>query len=101
MFDNGGSSLKVGAVTVATTQNTGLSVEYWADRCLDKILYVANDSASPIKDQALAFQDDLIKVIAYYMVQAVKSDRTTLYNLLLQQGEGEMAAMLLKLSGDR
>jgi len=96
MFDNGGSSLKVGAVTVATTQNTGLSVEYWADRCLDKILYVANDSASPIKDQAQAYKEDIRRVLVAYIGQAIKSDRTTLYNLLLRQSQGDMAEILRK-----
>jgi DNA-binding protein Fis len=88
---------EVGSLTVATTNNRGFPVEYWVDRCLDKIVYVADDSDSVIKDQAVAFKDDIRKVLHHYIANAVKSDRTTLYNLLLQQGETKMAEILRRL----
>jgi hypothetical protein len=96
MFDNGGGALKVGAVTVATTQNTGLSVEYWAGRCLDKILHVSDSNNSIISDQAHAYKEDIRRVLVAYIGQAIKSDRTTLYNLLMRQSQGDMAEILRK-----
>ena len=90
-------AMQVGGVKIVTTQNTGLSVEHWAERALDKIIWVGDGKASPIKDQAIAYKDDLRRVLVEYIGLAVKSDRTTLYNLLLKQGETEMAEVFRKL----
>jgi len=90
-------SATVGSVTVVTTQNTGLPVEHWAEQCLDKIVYIADNSDSLITQQARAFKDDIRKTIYYYMAQAIKSDRTTLYNLFVQQGHGDIAEILRRI----
>ena len=97
MLNNGGGISMSGTVSVATTQNTGLSVEYWADRCLERIIHVADDSDSFIKEQALAYQDSIRHVLIHYMTNAIKSDRTTLYNLFTQQGHNDMAEILRRL----
>ena len=97
MYNNGGGITQSGSVSVATTQNTGLSVEYWADRCLERIIHVADDSDSLIKEQAIAYQDSIRQVLIHYMTNAIKSDRTTLYNLFVQQGHNDMAEILRRL----
>jgi hypothetical protein len=97
MFDNGGGAAKPGAVTVKTTSGRGLSIEHWAERCLEKIIYVSPDSTSIIKEQAEAYRERIRTVLIYYMTQAIKSDRTTLYNLFAQQGHRDMAEILRKL----
>ena len=96
MLDSSGA-FKVGNVIVKTTQNRGFTAEEWAERCLEKIIYVASDSDSYIKDQAEAFKDLIRKVLVFYFKQAIKSDRTTLYNLFIQQGHRDMAEILRKL----
>ena len=83
---------------VVTTQNTGLSIEHWADRCLEKIVQVSDNSVSVIKDQAIAFREDIRHVINHYMTNAIKSDRTTLYNLFIKQGHKDMAEILRRLN---
>ena len=90
--------IQVGSVKVETTSHQGFSVEHWAERCLDRIVYVADGSDSIIKDQAIAFKEAIRGVLIHYMSHAIKSDRTTLYNLLLQQGETEMAELLRRLT---
>jgi hypothetical protein len=97
LFDNGGGFLEVGSVEVKTTENRGLTAEEWAERCLKHIVHVADDSESPIRDQAMAFKDDIRRVLVAYMKRAIQSDRTTIYNLLLQQNEREMAEIIRKL----
>ena len=97
MFDNGGGISRVGSVTAQTTSNTGLSIEYWADRCLEKIIHVGEDNDSVIKDQAIAYRESIRRVLIHYMTNAIKSDRTTLYNLFVQQGHQDMAEILRKL----
>lgn len=89
--------MQVGNVNVVTTSNTGLPVEHWADRCVEKIVYVADDKDSVIKEQAIAFREDVRQVVLIYMKNAIKSDRTTLYNMLLKQGEPKMAEILRRL----
>jgi uncharacterized protein CbrC (UPF0167 family) len=97
MFDNGGGAAKPGVVTVKTTSHTGLSIEHWADRCVEKIIYVSPVGTSIIKDQAEAYRENIRKVLTHYIAQAIKSDRTTLYNLFLRQGHQDMAEILRKL----
>lgn len=96
-FDNGGAGLEVGSVTVSATSNTGLPVEHWVERAMKHIIHVADGQPAPIRDQAYAFQDHIRTVVEYYIRQAIKSDRTTLYNLFLQQGHKDMAEILRKL----
>jgi len=86
--------MQVGQVKVVTTQNCGLTPEYWADRALEKIVYVAADSNPYIRDQAEAFKDSIRQVLIYYVKQAITSDRTTLFNLLQKQQQGDMAEIL-------
>jgi len=88
---------KVGSVNVKTTSHTGLSIEHWADRCLERIIYVAPESQSIIKEQAEAYREQIRTLLIYHMAQAIKSDRTTLYNLFLRQGHRDMAEILQKL----
>ena len=93
-----GATPKVGRVNVVTSDNGGLSVAHWADRLLNRIVHVADGSASPIKDQADAFKEDIRQACEYYMKAAIKSDRTTLHHTLVQQGEIEMAEIIRRIS---
>ena len=97
IFDNGGATSRVGSVTAQTTSNTGLSIEHWADRCLSHIIHVGDESNPLIKDQAIAYRESIRRVLIHYMTNAIKSDRTTLYNLFVQQGHQDMAEILRKL----
>lgn len=89
--------MEVGSVKVQTTQGRGLTPEEWAENCLQHIIHVGDQSIPAIRDQALAYRADIKKVLVKYITSAIKSDRTTLYNLLLQQGHKDMADILLKL----
>ena len=82
---------------VVTTQNTGLPIEHWANRCVEKIILVSEDSDSIIKQQAIEFREKIRGVLIHYMTNAIKSDRTTLYNLFIKQGHKDMAEILRRL----
>lgn len=92
-----GGLFQIGAVGVVTTNGRGFTAEEWAERCLRHIVYVADESESPIQAQAQAFKEDIRKVLIAYMKKAIQSDRTTLYHLLLERGEQEMAELIQKL----
>ena len=94
------TGLQVGRVTVATTSHTGLSVEHWTERIVDKIVFVAKQSNSITHQQAVEYKDNIRQIIGIYLKLAIRSDRTTLYNLFLKQGHQDMAEILRKLSNE-
>ncbi len=87
----------IGSVGVATTSNKGHSVEDVAEMCLSKILQVSDSAPPEIQQQARAYCDTLRNVLVYYMKQAVVSDRTTVYNLLKQQGHDDLAQLIRRI----
>jgi hypothetical protein len=84
-------------VDVKTTSNRGFTIQEIAKRCSDRLISVS-DTASPlIRDQARAYKNQMEKIIAHYMREAIKGDRTTLYNALKNQGHGDVAEIIRRL----
>lgn len=81
-------------VTVATTTDRGFTPEEIAERALDKIISVGGNSHPAIRDQALAFRENIRAVLVFYMHEAVKSDRTTIANRLRQAGHSDLLDLL-------
>jgi len=84
-------------VVVHTTNNRGFSPDEVAQRCVDKIVSVSDTAPPAIRDQALAYKDAVREVVAFYLKEAVKSDRTTVYNALMDAGHPELAAAIRRL----
>jgi hypothetical protein len=84
-------------VTVQTTNNRGFTPEELAQDCVGKIISVSDTALPGIRDQARAFERHMEKVVAYYMRQAIKSDRTTVYNALMDAGHPELAELIRRL----
>ena len=72
------SDFVLGKVGVTTTENKGHAPEH-------------------IKQQALAFQNQVYTVILHSMKNAIKSQNTTYANLLEKQGHSDMAKILKEL----
>jgi hypothetical protein len=72
MFTNK-SALTVNDVTVLTSNNGPLKPEQWAELATNKIISVGDQTEGPIRDQALAYQLRIKKVIEYYIKQALLS----------------------------
>jgi predicted metallopeptidase len=68
------SDFQVGLINVMSSDNGPLSAEQWAKLAADKIMHVGNKTEGPIRDQALAFKNNIQKVIEYYITQAVQSN---------------------------
>jgi len=77
----------LGDVSVMTTSNRGHSVEEITDLLLRRIISVSGTAPPAIRAQALEFQDILRKVIHHYMVEAVRSDRLTLAEMLRPEAQ--------------
>ena len=80
-------------VNVKTTEHRGFTPEEVASRCAEKIISISDTANPVIRDQARAFKKHLIKVLSFYMREAIKSDRTTIYNALSDAGHQDLAEL--------
>ena len=81
-------------VEVVTTQNRGHTTEEVAELCINKIVGISATADPIIRQQAEAFKTQIKQVVIYYMKQAIQSDRTTVYNALLDAGEPKLADLI-------
>jgi hypothetical protein len=84
-------------VGVRTTNNRGFTPEELAEQCVAKIISVSDTAHPGVRDQAHAFSRHIEKVVAYYLRQAIRSDRTTVYNALTDAGHPELAELIRRL----
>lgn len=84
-------------VEVKTTQNRGFTPDEVAERCVAKIISVSDTAHPGIRDQANAFRTHIERVVAFYMREAIRSDRTTIYNALKDAGHPELADAIRRL----
>ena len=80
-----------------TTENRGFTPDEVAERCVDKLISVSDTAHPAIRDQARAYKLHMEKVVAYYMREAIRSDRTTVYNALVEAGHPELADAIRRL----
>ena len=69
------SSSSVGSVTVVTTTNGGRPPEYFAERIVERLMFIGDNAPEPIREQALAFRDRMHAVILDGIRKAIESDR--------------------------
>lgn len=81
-------------VSIQTTSNRGFTPEEVAVRCVGKLMQVADTAPPAIRAQAHAFKNQMEKVVAIYMREAIASDRTTVYNALNDAGRPDLAELL-------
>ena len=84
-------------VGVRSTDNRGFTPEELAQQCVEKVISVSDNAHPGIRDQARAFSKHIEKLVAYYMRQAIRSDRTTVYNALNDAGHPELAELIRRL----
>ena len=96
MFQANGQG-NLGQVQVFTSNNTGHSPEQIADMAMNKIMVINEKAPPPIKDQAVAYRNNIRDIIVYYLKQMAKSERTTIWALLKKQGHADMAEIIRRL----
>jgi|TARA_R110002094_G_scaffold19136_1_gene30711 hypothetical protein len=84
-------------VEVETTDNRGFTPEEIAPRCVNKIIGISDNAPPAIRDQARAYRNEMEKIIAIYMRQAIQSDRTTVYNAIKDAGQLKLAEYIRKM----
>ena len=87
----------VGDINVKTTNNKGLSPEYWTERIIDRLISISDNADPMVKAQAQAFKDSITQVVLLYLKQAIASDRATVAGLLQKQGHKDMADIIRRL----
>jgi hypothetical protein len=88
---------EVNSVGVETTQYRGFTPEEIAERAVNKVVSISEAADPMVKAQAEAFKSRVYHVILAACKDAINSDRTTLYNLLVKQGHEDMAEILRRL----
>jgi hypothetical protein len=84
-------------VSVHTTENRGFTPEEVALRCVERLISISETADPVLKDQAQAYKAQAHKLIAYYMREAIRSDRTTIYNALTDAGHPNLAEAIRRL----
>jgi hypothetical protein len=85
------------SVDVKTTNKRGFTPEEVAERCAERLISISDTAPNELKAQAHAFKRDIIRLLSFYMREAIKSDRTNLYNMLLESGEKDLAELIRRL----
>ena len=88
------SSVLLGGVGVATTNRRGWTPDVLADRAVEKILYIGNESHPAIRDQAIAFRGAVRSVIKTYLEEAVNQDRATIAIRLREAGHSNLVPLV-------
>lgn len=84
-------------VGVRTTTGRGFTPEELAAQAAERIVSVSDTAHPAIRDQAIAFKGTIETVVREYLKQAVRSDRTTVYNALNDAGHPELAELIRRL----
>jgi hypothetical protein len=84
-------------VGVRTTDRRGFTPEELAEQCVQRLIAVSDTAPPAIRDQAQAFKTQVEQLVGHYMQQAVLSDRTTVYNALVDAGHPELANLIRRL----
>ena len=84
-------------VRIHTTENRGHNPEELAQMCVEKLIHISNNAPPAIQEQARAFQNEMRSVITYYIEQGVRSDRTTVYNAILDAGQPKLAELIRRM----
>jgi adenylate kinase family enzyme len=84
-------------VQVHTTEGRGFTPEEVAERCVDRLISISDSADPALRDQARAYKKQAHKLIAYYMREAIRSDRTTIYNALMDAGHPQLAEAIRRL----
>ena len=91
------SFIKLGKIDVHTTEYKGHDPEFWAEQATKKICEISMDAPEHVKQQAIAFQNQVYTVILYTIKNAINSKNVTYVNLLRQQGHEDMARIIKEL----
>ena len=92
-----GTGPVIGELRTMTTSGRGLNAAEIMSLLMPRLLHVGDNAPPAIRDQASAFKADIERLVRYYIVQAQKSQNTTICGMLEQAGQHDAAAIVRKL----
>ena len=87
----------LGSIEVQTETNKGHDPEWWAEQATNRICGISENAAPHIRQQAEAYKLAIYNTILYYIKSAIKSDRCTISNTLISQGQKDLVKTLKEL----
>ncbi len=81
----------LGGIKVHTANNRGWTPAEMADRALDKIISIGDESPAFVRDQALAYKERIRAVVEFYLREAQKSERANICAKLSANGHDDLA----------
>ena len=88
-----GAFLGVG-YEVHTTSGRGFTPEEIAERAMQTVMYISDQTHPAIRDQAHDFRERVKQVLISVMYEAIRSNNTTLVNKFTQAGHPEFIPLL-------
>jgi len=89
--------MNVGTVGVMTSDNGGHSPEQVAELCVDKIISISDQAHPALQQQARAFREQLLKIVAHYIKMGAQQDRATVCAKLREAGFSDLADQIRRL----
>ena len=89
-----GAVSEIGQVFVQTTDHRGFTAQEIADRAVEKIIYVGEQTAPEIARSAREYKGEIHKVLVKYLQEAQDSERKTIREQLSKQGYPEIAQLI-------
>ena len=84
-------------VEVETTSNRGHPPEFWAKRCVERLIQISDSAPLAIREQAVAFQKQMEHVVLLHVKRAIQSDRTTVGQAVTEAGHPSLAELVRRL----
>lgn len=88
------SQAVLGNIRIETTSNRGATPEEIAERALDRILFIGENVPPVLRDQALAYREQIRTVLVFYMKEAVRANHVTLVTKFRKAGHPELIPVL-------
>ena len=92
-----GTGPVIGELKTMTTSGRGLNADEIMDLLMPRLLHVGDNAPPAIREQAAAFKGDIERLVRHYVVQAQKSQNTTICGVLERAGQHEAAELVRKL----
>jgi len=89
--------IPAGAFKVHTTNNRGHTPAEIAQFCVDRMMSVSDTAPPEIRDQARAFQQELLRIAEHYITMGIEQDRVTVGQKLREAGFADLADQIRRL----
>lgn len=67
-----------GNIGVVVSKFGGHPPEFYAERLVEKLIFISKDSPAPIRDQAIAYRQQMYNICLLYVKEAMKSAKAEL-----------------------